>query len=172
LGLFGRLFGNNTKVNNIKFLVDCLNNLRNGLAIRILAHYKNENDKHTNALVAGAIMNYILCEEPNNEEVRHYFTQNKVFIKQETKNLINNDPSLNYPISMLYLASICLIVEREGIVNHEHIINLISRGADLGVQILTADDLGGIENMNNSFEEYSTKFQLETLVIEQSLFNK
>lgn len=171
MGLLGKLFGKSPKSKYAELLDSCVTHLRVGLFTRVYAQYKNEDKDNKPALIAGTIMNYISCEDPINEEGRLYLQNNKLFIEQEARKLIQKNPEIRYAIAMLYTASICLIPENTGNLS-EHVDRLTSRATDIGVQMIEPDDLGGPFNTYSAIADFANKFRIETEKISPSVYSK
>lgn len=143
MGILGKLFGKNQKHESIELLDSCVTLLRTSLFLRILPNYKDYEGKKPQ-LIAGAIMNYINCEKPTNEDARLFLEDNKSFIERETKKLLKGNPEIKSAVEMLLLTEMNLITISTGSVSTEHIIDLTSRAFDIGAEIPVMHDPGEI----------------------------
>ncbi len=141
MGIFGRLFGKSQKYIYKELLDDYVTLLRVALFSRIMSKYKDHEGKKSQ-LIAGAILNYITCEKPTNEDGRLFLEDNRSFIEQETRKLIQENSEIRSAVEMLLLSEINLIAISTGDVSSEHIIDLSSRAIDIGVQIPVCNNPG------------------------------
>ena len=173
MGFLRKLFDDiPPEINYVELLDRCVKHLRSGLFARIFLQYKNEYKHDKPTLVAEAIMNYIACEKPHNDERKLYLQNNKSFVEQAAKKLIRNRPEIKNAVIMLYIASICLIFQRSGNVSSEHVISLTGRAIDLSVQIPTQNDWGDFANMCSTVADFTDKYRIETDKIWSSVMSK
>lgn len=159
MGLFNKLFGK-AKLDFSKLLDSSIERLRLGIFAQLYSKFTKEIGENEAKFLAAAVLNYVVTEEPNNNDAQRYFTEKESLITTEAKKLceikvLAEACSYLYAAQTIYLAILCHnpLSDRS--------VLLGNRATELSIHIPNTYDLCGSGDAKQciiAIAEYATEF--------------
>jgi hypothetical protein len=132
---------------NVAVLADSVKRLRFALTMRLVEFYSQTYGDETNWLCA-AIANYVVAEEPSNDNAKQYKINNHALIEREAAKLHSLMPDLEKVLSYLYAAEILHLSmlnfsAKDKKWGADKMIELTNRATELHIEIPNQSDICG-----------------------------